>query len=100
MRSSHTDVPVGEDGSLVFLVRFPVITTGLMLVPATIALPFGLLLCPSLGRACVAQLSSFESRGARGRHCDAIGPTPLIAPVRAHCPPSHTSGKPRADAPR
>jgi hypothetical protein len=49
MRKLHTEEPLGSERSSGSAVRFPVITTLLMLVAATAALPFGLLLCPVLG---------------------------------------------------
>src|SRR5271154_4922353 len=67
MRSLHTDVPLGSDRSSGSAVRFPVITTLLMLVAATGSRPFSLLLVRS-GALCLRSSASFESRAACGRN--------------------------------
>src|ERR1700730_12802274 len=49
MRKLHTDMPLGSERNSGSAVRFPVITTLLMLVAATAPVPFGLMLWSALG---------------------------------------------------
>src|SRR5437899_2629217 len=69
-------MPLGSERSSGSAVRFPVITTLLMLVAATAPVPFGFVLVPVSGPCRSSSNSSFESRPAPGHDLPAAWSRP------------------------